>query len=377
MASEANKAAGRAGLYVHVPFCETKCPYCDFYSVTGPPDERWVDAVLAEARQQADRFGEPDTLYLGGGTPSALPLPTTERLFRGLWNTVNLSRDAEITIEVNPDDVTGERLDRWLALGIGRYSIGIQSFAEDELFLLGRRHTARQSRAALELARSAGVENLGVDLIFGLPGRGIDDWRRNLERTLEHEPEHLSCYQLTVAPETPFGERAAAGEPIAPAEEYGRELFLATTGILGAAGYEHYEISNFALGPERRSRHNLKYWRHAPVLGLGPGAHSFLNGERWWNARSVRGYVEALTSGGSPTEGSEVLTADQLILERLMLGFRTSDGVALQDLAHIPGWRSTLSLLADEGLLSLDDDRARPTVEGFLLADGLPLRFGV
>jgi oxygen-independent coproporphyrinogen-3 oxidase len=377
MTSEGGSSVERGGLYVHVPFCRSKCPYCDFHSVTAGPTESWVDAVIAEARQQAGRFGTSDTMYLGGGTPSALPGDLLERLVRGLCDAVDLTPDAELTIEVNPDDVTGPRLEHWLELGLNRLSLGIQSFAEDELFFLGRRHTAQQTVAAPELARAAGVENLGIDLIFGLSGRNADDWRRNLERSLVFEPEHLSCYQLTIAPETPFGRRAARGDSIAVDEEVGRELFLTAADVLGAAEYDHYEVSNFARTAGLRSRHNLKYWHHSPVLGLGPAAHSYRDGERWWNASSVAAYVEAIASGESPCEASETLSENQLLLERLMLGFRTSDGVELGILQRIPGWRTTLDQLVHEGLLVVSDGRARPTVEGYLLADGLPLRFGV
>jgi len=377
MTSDAGVPPARGGLYVHVPFCRSKCAYCDFYSVTETPPEAWVDALLAEARQQAGRFGELDTLYLGGGTPSALSPETIDRLVRGLDDAVGLAPDAERTIEANPDDVTRERLEHWRELDLGRLSVGVQSFSDDELSFLGRRHTARQTRAALELARAAGVANLGLDLIFGLPGQTADAWRRSLEQALEIAPEHLSCYQLTAAPATPLGRRVTAGEVSLPDEERGRELFLTTVEVLGAAGYDHYEVSNFARAAGLRSRHNLKYWRHAPILGLGPAAHSFRGVERWWNTRSVSRYVEALTAGRTPREGSETLTASQLLLEELMLGFRTADGVALDTLRRIPGWERSLARLGDEGLISVAGDRARPTVEGLLLADGLPLRFGV
>lgn len=377
MTSDPGNAGELGGLYVHVPFCRTKCPYCDFHSVTEAPGEAWIDALLTEARRQSGRFGELDTLYLGGGTPSSLAPALTERLIRGLRDIVALTPDAELTIEVNPDDVTRDRLVHWRALGIERLSVGVQSFTEDELFFLGRRHTAEQTLTALELARDAGVANLGIDLIFGLPGRSADDWRRNLEQALELEPEHLSCYQLTVVPDTPLGRRATAGEIDPPSEELGRELFLLTHETLGAAGYDHYEISNYARREQLRSRHNLKYWRHAPVLGLGPAAHSYLKGERWWNLRPISDYVEALEAGRTPREDGETLSDEQMLLERLMLGFRTREGVALETLEIIPNWRSTLDRLVDEGLLAVSAGRARPTFEGFLLADGLPLRFEV
>jgi oxygen-independent coproporphyrinogen-3 oxidase len=377
MTSDGSDPVSSGGLYVHLPFCRSKCPYCDFYSVTDTPTQDWVDAVIAEARQQAGRFGTLDTMYLGGGTPSALPDDLLDRLFRGLCDTVEVTESAEVTIEVNPDDVSGPRLERWLELGFTRLSLGIQSFAEDELFFLSRRHTAKQNLAALRMARDIGFANLGIDLIFGLPGRGVDPWRRNLEQALEHEPEHVSCYELTVAPGTPFGDREAAGDAIGVNEELGRELYLATVEILGQAGYDHYEVSNFARTRKLRSRHNLKYWRHAPVLGVGPAAHSFLEGTRWWNVRSTEAYVEIVAAGASPREGAEALREDQLLLERLMLGFRTSEGVALEILEQLPRWRPTLDRLVGEGLLEITDDRARPTVEGYLLADGLPLRFGL
>jgi oxygen-independent coproporphyrinogen-3 oxidase len=366
-----------AGLYVHVPFCVTKCPYCDFCSVTDAPGREWVAAVLGEARAEAGRFAGFDTLYLGGGTPSSLPAPLVEELVAGLREEADLAVGAELTIEVNPDDVTAEQLDCWLGLGIDRLSVGVQSFDDDELAFLGRRHTSRQTLDALALIRGTGPVSLSLDLIYGLPGADVGSLKRNLELALEIEPEHLSCYQLTAAADTPLGRRVAAGEVVLPGEDLGRELFLTVHGTLVAAGYEHYEISNFARSRELSSRHNLKYWNHTKVLGLGPGAHSYLNGERWWNVKSVEAYIDAIGSGASARQGSEELTADQLLLEELMLGFRTSDGVALETLHEIPSGEAALAVLVDQVLLEVRAGRARPTVEGFLVADGLPLRFAV
>jgi oxygen-independent coproporphyrinogen-3 oxidase len=356
-----------AGLYVHVPFCVTRCGYCDFFSTTDRAlTARYVDAVLAEhaARPAFPPFA---TLYLGGGTPSALPLPDLVRLIRGLSHPTL----AEVTVEANPDDVTPAWLAAVKDAGVNRLSLGIQSLDDPTLRFLGRRHDAARAVSAVREARAAGLANLSLDFIYALPGQDVRAWIRTLDAAIALRAEHLSCYQLTVEPHTPFGRRG-----VTPAdEETQRALFLATHERLEAAGFEHYEISSFAR-PGRRSRHNQAYWHHVPYLGLGPAAHGFDGRRRWWNVRSVAAYVERLTSGADAMEDAETLDDDQLRLEALYLGLRTLDGVALDVVRGFAGWEATVDNLVAEGLVRVVEERLRPTVRGFLVADALPLRFG-
>jgi oxygen-independent coproporphyrinogen-3 oxidase len=391
------------GLYLHVPFCHSKCTYCDFYSITDCnliPD--WLAALEKEAALYQDRFGVFDTLYLGGGTPSLLNPGQLASLLESLRRGFSFSPDTEATLEANPDDLTPEKLRLYGDLGINRLSVGVQSFHDRELAFLGRRHSARQALAALDAARAAGFANLSLDLIYGLPGQGLEDWEKTLEPALAFHPEHLSCYQLTYEPGTPLGRKKVQGKVVAATEEEERAFFLFTSRFLEERGYLHYEISNFArLGEtgnqpnyqvidneesfNRRpktedrkpyfSQHNRKYWRHLPYLGLGPGAHSFLDGVRWWNVASVRQYCRTLARGEAPLAGREVLSPEQLRLEAFYLGLRTREGVPLKLLQDIPGWEKTLTDLQKSGLVEVRQGRAVPTRMGFLLADSLPLYF--
>ena len=260
--------------------------------------------------------------------------------------------DSEITLEANPDDITAEKLRLFRDLGINRLSLGVQSFDEAELRFLGRRHTARQTAAAIDLIRAAGFTNLGLDLMYGLPGQTPDAWLKTLETALSFAPEHLSCYQLTIrrARRPPYGRRmarrVARGEISLPDEETQREFFLLTANFLTARGYLHYEMANFARqGPQAGSlcyyccRHNLKYWTRTPYLGLGPAAHSFMAGRRWWNISSVEDYCSSLNAGRPPVAEAETLTPEQIRLETLALGFRTREGVSLATIREHPGGR--------------------------------------
>jgi putative oxygen-independent coproporphyrinogen III oxidase len=364
-----------AGLYVHVPFCRGKCPYCDFASgtdLTLVPD--WLAAIRQEMgfyRGFAPRF---DTLYLGGGTPSLLSAGELAVLLESLQRHFDFSAETEITLEANPDDITPQILTSYRELGINRLSLGVQSFADRELAFLGRRHDAAQARQALGWAREAGFVNLGLDLMYGLPGQTVEQWQRNLEAALGSCPEHLSCYQLTVEAGTPLARRGEAGFPPLP-EEVEREFFLFTSRFLEKAGYLHYEISNFARGNDNRSRHNCKYWNHAPCLGLGPAAHSYWDGRRWWNHRSLKDYCQSLSKGKAPLAGGEVLTPEQRHLEALYLGMRTMDGVDLELMRD--GHRGDLMLqeIIGAGLAEVRKDRLILTREGLVVADRLALGF--
>ena len=364
------------GLYIHVPFCRGKCPYCDFYSTPALSlVKAWLESLRKEALFYTDSFPAFDSLYLGGGTPTILSDDAFKELIDFLRGHFKLADDAEITVEANPEDLTRGKLAALRACGINRLSIGAQSFNDEELATLKRRHSARDAEVAIENARSAGFSNIGIDLICLVPGQTEESWMSSLRRALSFEPAHLSCYQMTFEEKTPFGRMKAEGRIAVADEETERYFFLLTSRFLQEHGFIHYEISNFARDEASRSRHNGKYWRHVPYLGLGPSAHSFDGATRWWNLRSVKEYCRALDKGSRPVEGSEMLTTEQLRLERLFLGMRTRDGISLTDASIASSPEDVLSPLTQSGLVRLEDGRILPTVEGFLVADRLPLMF--
>jgi putative oxygen-independent coproporphyrinogen III oxidase len=364
------------GLYIHIPFCKTKCPYCDFYSIAAPDQvPAFLAALDAEARFYREQFPAFDTIFLGGGTPSWLSDAHLVELMQILWRHFAFAPDSEITIEANPDDITTAKLTLWRDLSLNRLSLGAQSFDEAELRFLGRRHTAKLTEAAIDLIRAAGFTNLGLDLIYGLPGQTVTAWFHNLETALRFNPGHLSCYQLTLADDTPMGRQAAGGTLVPLDDETQREFFLLTDQFLTQQGFLHYEVANFARGEAYLCRHNRKYWTHVPYLGLGPAAHSFDGRRRWWNHRSLRDYCATLDAGRPPLAGQETLTPAQIHLETLYLGFRTQEGVPLSTLREHPRSEAILSELVAEGLVLVDRDRVTPTPHGLVLADGLPLRF--
>jgi len=373
------KAGGEGpapGLYVHVPFCRGKCPYCGFHSSTDltlvPP---WLAALEEEAGRYREAFPAFDTLYLGGGTPSLLSLGDLERLLAFLRRLFAFAPGSEITLEANPDDLTPDKLRGYRELGITRLSLGVQSLEDRELRFLGRRHTAAQAEWALNAALTAGFAAVAVDLIYGLPGQSLLTWESTLNRLLTYRPQHLSCYQLTAEAGTVFKARLEQGEFALPGEEDGLAFFLFTSEFLGDQGYCHYEVSNFARGQENISRHNRKYWQHVPYLGLGPAAHSFAEGRRWWNQADLTAYLKTLARGETPVAGREVLTPEQLRLEALLLGFRTRFGVEVGLLLAAPNGQENLARLREAGLVELSDGLAIPTREGLAVADRLPELF--
>jgi oxygen-independent coproporphyrinogen-3 oxidase len=362
------------GLYIHVPFCKSKCPYCGFYSVTDLSlIPRWISALAREISLYQGTFQAFDTLYLGGGTPSVLSPAEIERILEAVLQSFSLLPGAEITIEVNPGDVAREEAEALKAIGFNRISLGAQSFHEDALDFLGRRHSVRAALEAFETLRAAGFHNIGMDLIYGFEALPPWAWKATLDRAIGLRPSHLSCYQLSVEKGTPFCGLNSQGRIRRQTETRLRGLFLFTSRRLSECGYIHYEVSNFARDATSFSRHNRKYWSHAPYLGLGPSAHSFQGAVRWWNVRSVEAYCRALEGGQAPVEDREVLDQGQMKLESLGLGLRTIDGVPLSCLPNEAASAHVLRRLSDAGLIEIRNRRARPTLEGLAVADGLPL----
>jgi putative oxygen-independent coproporphyrinogen III oxidase len=380
----------RPGLYLHIPFCSAICPYCDFAVLTGGAERRagFVEHLLAEIRmwgEERQAFPEIDTVYFGGGTPSALAPEALARILAASREHLSVRDDAWIFFEANPEDVTAESVRAWRDLGVRTLSLGIQSFDAEALRFLGRRHDPLQARRSFETAREARFDTVSIDLIFGPAGQTPGDWRRTLEDALALGPDHVSCYQLTIHEGTPFGFRLARGKMEEMPEPEQAEIFLFTHRFLADHGLPGYEVSNFAR-PGHRSRHNTKYWDHTPYLGLGPSAHSFsgLAGRRrWWNERKLKPYELKIETGGRPVAGGEELSARDLALEALMLGFRTVAGIDLGSFRERYGIdlrdenRRLIERLAEEGLLRFDGDRLLPTLEGWADADSLARDFDV
>jgi oxygen-independent coproporphyrinogen III oxidase len=356
------------GLYIHIPFCLSKCHYCDFYSLTSVsavPD--FLKALFKEMEMYRNRFNPFDTLYIGGGTPSLLSPQQLGDILTSVQKNFDLLADPEITIETNPADLDRSLLESMREMGINRINIGIQSFAEKVLGFLGRRHSVKQAISAIGASRKAGFQNIGLDLIYGVPGQDMTSWLNTLKQAVVFSPEHLSCYQLTLGAKTPLGIRYQAGEFLMPGEELQYEFFVKTSEFLEDAGYIHYEVSNFARETKYVSRHNQKYWDHSPYLGLGPSAHSFQPNRRWWNHRSLDQYLAAINAGDLPVEETEILTMEQLRLEALYLGLRTKKGVSLYDFKNQYHYdlfaekKEMLNKLQKEGLVSIQDGYLSPT----------------
>lgn len=317
-----------------------------------------------------------DTVYLGGGTPTALNEEQLGRLLEAARRSLTISENATVSIEANPEDVTGTRARTWAGLGVSRLSLGVQSFDAGELVFLGRRHTPGQARRAAEVGLEQGM-TVSLDLIYGLPGRSASAWRENLDTAVALEAHHISCYQLTVEAGTPLALQGRRGEWTEPGGDLVADLFYLTHAFLGVSGYPAYEVSNFASTPESRCLHNRKYWEGAPYLGLGPSAHSFDGRERWWNQRPETLWGREIEAGRSPEAGRETLSPEQLALEAVMLGLRTPGGV---DLGSIEGVDApmlleknagALSRSVGQGLLRIDGERLLPTLRGMARADAL------
>jgi oxygen-independent coproporphyrinogen-3 oxidase len=329
-------------LYLHLPFCLSKCPYCDFASLpleaAGglPAARRYLDALAVELDLRAassEFFGAPVvTIYFGGGTPSLLPAQWIADLLQRVGARFDVAADAEITVEANPGTVQPDEAAALLEAGLTRFSLGVQSFSDRVLNTLGRAHTAADADAAMQTLRRAGVENLSLDLIYGVPNQSLEEWQDTLNRALSAAPEHISTYGLSVEPETPLGADIAAGRLPPPQDDVYAAMYNLADELLSAAGYEHYEISNFALaGCE--CRHNRRYWANAEYLGVGVSAHCHRGGLRWNNFGDFGVYTAWLERGILPVERAEALSAPRQVGEMLMLGLRTADGVVEDEVA--------------------------------------------
>ena len=375
------------GLYIHIPFCEKKCFYCDFYSVTDRSQIFHFLAALKKEMQLASRVSLAfDTLYIGGGTPSVLEADDVARIIGNVFKYFKILPEPEVTMEVNPGTVTLEDMTNYRNSGVNRLNIGVQSFHAENLSFLGRIHTAEQALLSIGSARQAGFANVGLDLIYGLPAQTENNWLEDLARAVDMNPEHLACYMLTRESGTPLDKEVAAGRIRLAGEETLRRLFETTIDYLTGHGFLHYEVSNFARLTEDddgtwKSRHNLKYWSFAPYIGLGPSAHSFIEPARYWNHKSVRNYIRELQDGKLPIAEKEKLTMEQLLMEAIYLGFRTAKGVDLARLKERFGldflkqFSENIADFKKEGYLKVTKTHCALTVRGMALLDSITAAF--
>lgn len=360
-------------LYLHVPFCRRRCSYCDFSIVVRKriPAQDYVDAIRREIRITGGvrREGEQplETIYFGGGTPSLLPPEALAAVLFDVSGSTGSLDAVEVTVEANPEDVTPAAASAWRRAGVNRVSLGAQSFDDAVLRWMHRSHGPARIADAVRLLRAAGIENVSLDLIFGLPPELHRDWNRDLDLALSLLPSHLSLYGLTVEERTPLARWIARGATAFPDDERYAAEYLAAHERLAAQGYEFYEVSNAAL-PGRRSRHNQAYWSARPYRGLGPAAHSFDGRARRWNLAAWEAYRRAVSAGRSAVESEEVLNDRQRELERVYLALRTSDGLACTVLHRPP---PTFTAWVEQGWAVIDGARVRCTPEGWLRLDSL------
>ncbi|MER7669750.1 radical SAM family heme chaperone HemW [Kitasatospora sp. NPDC096128] len=373
------------GFYLHVPYCASRCGYCDFNTYTATElrssgavasQETYADNVVAEIRHARKVLGDVDlpvrTVFLGGGTPTLLPARDLVKMLAALREEFGLAPDAEVTTEANPESVDPAYLAELREGGYNRISFGMQSARPHVLRLLDRHHTPGRPEACVAEARTAGFEHVNLDLIYGTPGESDDDWRASLDAAIGAGPDHVSAYSLIVEDGTKLAARVKRGELPMIDDDVHADRYLIAERALSAAGYSWYEVSNWATTPEGRCRHNELYWTGADWWGAGPGAHSHVGGVRWWNAKHPAAYAQALAEGRTPALGREVLSDEDRRVERILLELRLADGIPLDLLAEA-GRRAAAKALAD-GLLaeeSYRQGRATLTLQGRLLADAV------
>ena len=361
-----------AGVYIHIPFCKSRCSYCDFATDvyrSSEAVERYVRALCREISSIRDelRTLSADTIYFGGGTPSLLTPDQLERTLSILRARFEISSDAEITMEMNPATVSAQTLTGYRELGVNRASFGVQTFNDRDLKLLARGHDANDARATFGLLRDAGFDNISFDLIAGLPGQTMEDWRRNLEEAVSMSPEHLSLYLLEIHESTPLAEQVRSGRRMPIEDELAAEMYELMIDTLADAGYRQYEISNFTK-PGFESRHNSKYWRLDPVYGFGVSAHSFDGVERYANERDTNAYVEMIESSGTAEVSREKIDE---AAEHAFLGLRLNEGIDVSEYSR--RFERDLSVQAsnalENGLAEVTGGRMRLTRKGRLFSN--------
>lgn len=370
----------KAGIYIHIPFCESRCIYCGFYSTTANQlRHRYVDCILKEInlrKEELKQFNQQespctiDTIYIGGGTPSVLPAEEIVRILSNVRSTF-LVNVRETTMEVNPDDITPQMIADVKAAGVNRISIGIQTFDEERLRFIHRRHTAEQAIKAVDIVRMAGIENISIDLMFGFPGETIEDWRTDIDTTLKLNPSHISAYCLMYEEGTPLYKMLGEGKVKQIDDDTYLAMYTELMDKLSHSGYEHYEISNFAR-PGCRSIHNSSYWHDVPYLGFGASAHSYLMNTRSWNVANLKKYIESIEKGVR-TYGKELIDGDTHYNDLVTTALRTREGLDLNTIGEpyrIYAMNNATEGISN-GLLEIVDNHLRLTRKGLFVSDGV------
>jgi oxygen-independent coproporphyrinogen-3 oxidase len=372
------------GIYVHIPFCQKHCPYCDFAVVEGMlhTAPAYVDALCAEIRQGAARNAPNPpvaTIFLGGGTPSLLRATEIGRILEAIGGVFTVLPGAEVTLEANPGPLRPRHLAGFRAAGVTRLSIGVQTFDARGLAALGRLHTPEEGREAVEHARAAGFASVSADLIFGWEDQTLDDWRDDLRTAIALQPDHISAYSLTVEEGTPLAHAVAAGTTHVADEDLYADMFLAADELLTGAGYRHYETSNYArIG--HRSRHNCGYWVNGDYLGFGVGAHSHRGDRRWWNERDLLSYLHGVLAG-TVEAGAEIISEATARAETMFLGMRLAEGISEDAFLHRHGctvdaiYGRQIAEYVARGIVTRNDGRIALAAEARLLADEIAVRF--
>lgn len=364
-----------AGIYIHIPFCKTRCIYCGFYSTTLlDMRNEYIDAVCREMKLRKNYLNKPiSTIYLGGGTPSMLDEENLNKLFLYINNVYSVNANAEVTMECNPDDVTPEFANIISRLPINRVSMGAQTFSDKRLALLHRRHNAGEVSKAVMLLRKVGIHNISIDLMFGFPNESLEQWKEDILAALALNVEHISAYSLMYEEGTPLWNMLKSGKIEEIDDDLSIAMYNELVSQLTASGYEHYEISNFAK-PGFRSRHNSSYWHQVPYIGLGAAAHSFDMKSRQWNVADVRKYIKSINSNIIPME-RETLDKDTIMNDIITTALRTSDGIDLKKVENMLGSEYSNQVVKnaakhiDEGLLELKGGRLKLTKKGIYISD--------
>ncbi len=367
-----------AGLYIHIPFCEKKCGYCDFYSVTDKRYiQRFTDALIKEIQLAAAQYPhyQYDTIYVGGGTPSILPTGLFEKIWQSIHEFLDISAQGEFTIEANPGTLNKDNLTFFREMGLNRLSLGVQSFHEEELCFLGRIHSVRDVFENYSAAREAGFNNINIDLMTAFPNLTLQRFKDTLENAITLQSGHISCYTFIFEPGTPFHSRMKRGElkPLETDQE--ADFYEMANEVLSRAGYQAYEVSNFAAGRPFYCQHNLKYWKHLPYVGLGPSAHSFTAPLRWQNVRKLEKYLSYLEQNHLPIVKRENLNEHTLEFEYIYLHLRLREGIDLHEFTKqfhkdfMEKYLTQIRRLESSGMIQHTKDRLRLSPRGWLLAD--------
>lgn len=374
----------KTSLYIHIPFCKAKCHYCDFASYPGM--EALMEPYFHELNQEIALYGQQystpsiQTMFIGGGTPSYVPSEYIQGLLEKVYESFSIEEDAEITIEANPGTLTPQKLDMYRSCGINRLSMGVQAWQNDLLSVLGRIHTIEEFLQNFHEARKAGFDNINIDLMFALPGQTLSHWEQTLTSVVELHPEHISCYSLTIEEETPFGKWYASGRLQKTSDMLDREMYHRAIALLRHAGYFHYEISNFSR-PRYECKHNKVYWNCDSYIGIGAGAHSYIDGIRYANPADLQQYLSVLNKGILPREELERVDRQEAMKEHMIMGLRLIQGISFDEFARKFGqdvrqvFPKQLKKLLHQGLLEQDSQGIRLTCRGLDLANEAMVEF--